>query len=147
MKRHALALLLLLALPGLALAQTTTYRYPNGDGSVSNSAVELCPNAAGTATTDCASLGSIPVSGRQTLTGLTSSTALTVPSGALVAVISVAGNSVPVHWTADGTVPTGSIGQSMQPGVPYVFRVTPLSALRFIREFSGTAQIDVDYFK
>lgn len=129
-----------------AIAQTT-YRYPNSDASYSPSSVGLCPNAAGTLTVDCATRNWAPVTGRQTITSLSAAAALTVPSGATIAIISVAVSSVPINWTAEpGSPPTTSAGQRMFPGQPVVFNIA-LSNLRFIQVYSGTAQIDVEYFK
>lgn len=75
-------------------------------------------------------------------------TALTVPSGATWAYITVEGQSV--RWRDDGTAPTSSVGWLLPVGAAMYYKVSgssgPLSALQFIQTIA-TATIDVSYYK
>jgi hypothetical protein len=78
--------------------------------------------------------------------GVTTSTSLTIPTGALFAMMTVSGNSI--RYTTDGTTtPTSTIGMPMQVNQSIMFSgATVLSNLRIIQQ-AATATIDVEYFK
>jgi hypothetical protein len=93
--------------------------------------------------------GSIPVvfgnrtpKGYQQIVGMVASTALTVPAGANVALITCEGQAV--RWRDDGTAPTAAIGMELQIG-PALFYDGTLSAIRFIQE-AATATLNVSYY-
>jgi len=79
---------------------------------------------------------------------LAASTALTVPSGATVAVIQNNGTQ-PVRWRDDGasTAPTASTGQRLPAGETLTLDTgnAGLTAARFIREADG-ATLDIQYY-
>lgn len=80
--------------------------------------------------------------GYQQLTGISSATSLTVPSGAKYALINFeAQNS---RWRDDGTAPTGTVGMLNQAG-DYFFYTGNLAALQFIQATSG-AIVNVSYY-
>ena len=87
-----------------------------------------------------------PVSPGQFGLGVVSSTALTIPSGALQAVISVEGNSV--RYTYDGTTtPTATVGHLLTAGQSIQFSGSSVLAnLKFI-QIAATATINVSYTK
>lgn len=78
--------------------------------------------------------------------GIVTSTALTVPTGALQAVVCAAGQSV--NYTYDGTTtPTASVGMPLAVGQCVQFSgATVLSNLRFIQT-AATATLNVSYTK
>ena len=87
-----------------------------------------------------------PVSPGQFGVTVASSTGLTIPSGALQAVISVEGNSV--RYTYDGTTtPTASVGHLLTAGQAIQFSgMTLLANLKFI-QVAATATLNVSYTK
>ncbi len=84
--------------------------------------------------------GAIPL-GYQQLTSITSSTALSVPAGAKIAVIGA--ETQGVRWRDDGTAPTGSIGMLLNSGDTLI-HPRP-SAIRLIQATSG-AICNVSYY-
>lgn len=80
--------------------------------------------------------------GYQQLSSLSSSTGLTVPSGATLAVI------VPeiyaVRWRDDGTAPTGSVGMPLGVGTTLSYD-GDLNRIRFIEQAAG-AKLSVSYY-
>lgn len=86
---------------------------------------------------------------QQIATGtLATSTALTVPNGATVAIVQNNGNQ-PVRWRPDGstTAPTASTGQRIAAGDRLTLDIgaAGLASSRFIQEASG-AVLDVTYY-
>lgn len=81
--------------------------------------------------------------GYQQLTSLTTTTALTVPSGATFAVISVEGQGV--RYRDDGVAPTATVGQPIAAQTSIQYSGT-LSALQFIQQ-AASATVDVLYYK
>lgn len=80
--------------------------------------------------------------GYQQITGLGTAKALTVPSGATLAVISVEGGSV--RYRDDGTDPTTTIGMPLpEAGITYT---GSLAAIKFIQA-AGTAVLNVLYYR
>lgn len=88
--------------------------------------------------------GNITPQGFQQITSLSASTALTVPTGAKVALIQAETQSV--RWRPDGstTAPTASVGMLLAAGetLPYT---GDLSKIRFI-ETTASAKLNVAYF-
>lgn len=87
-----------------------------------------------------------PLTPMQAGLAVTTSTALTIPIGALQAVVSVEGNSV--RYTYDGTTaPTASVGHLLTSGQFIQFSgATTLANLRFIQT-AATATLTVSYTK
>ncbi len=83
--------------------------------------------------------------GYQQLTGISTSTALTVPTRADKALISCdQAAGVNVRWRDDGTAPTASIGMELVAGASMMY-VGDLGALRVIQVSSG-AILNVSYY-
>lgn len=83
--------------------------------------------------------------GYQQITSLSASTALTIPTGASVAVITI--ETQAVRYRDDGVAPTGSVGWPIAVGQPVPFYgAAEIAALRFIEQ-TASAKIDVNYYK
>lgn len=80
--------------------------------------------------------------GYQQITSLSASTALTVPEGTALALISCAGTAV--RWRDDGTAPTSAVGYPLPIGGELVYAAA-FSALRFIEQ-SASATLDICYY-
>jgi hypothetical protein len=80
--------------------------------------------------------------GYQQITSLVAATALTVPAGAIVALISCAGQ--PVRWRDDGTNPTAAIGYPLAVGAELEY-TGQLNTIKFI-ETTATANLDICYY-
>jgi hypothetical protein len=80
--------------------------------------------------------------GYQQITSLSAATALTVPAGAMVALISCAAQ--PVRWRDDGTNPTAGVGYPLAVGAELEYTGL-LTAIKFI-ETAASATIDVAYY-
>lgn len=80
--------------------------------------------------------------GYQQITSLASAAALTVPTGATVALIQAESQSI--RWRDDGTNPTTSVGMLLAAGES-VFFTGSLSAFRAI-EVSASAKLNVSYY-
>lgn len=79
--------------------------------------------------------------GYQQIVNPTVATALTVPPGATMALISVSGATV--RWRDDGTAPTASVGMPVTAGQEFQYSGS-LAAIQFI----GTgATLDVSYYQ
>lgn len=89
--------------------------------------------------------GGLTAMGFEQITSLSSSAALTVPSGATIAVVQAEG--MDVRWRPDGatTAPTASVGMLLPAGAERVFD-GGLSAVRFIQTASG-AVVNVSYYQ
>ena len=81
--------------------------------------------------------------GYQQITSLSASTALTVPSYASVAIITVEGAGI--RYRDDGTAPTASVGVPIAAGQSFTY-MGPLSALKLIQQTSG-AVVNVSYYR
>lgn len=90
--------------------------------------------------------GRTPVAGAQYGLAVASSTALTVPATATIAMITVEGAAI--RYTSDGaTTPTASVGMGPFPiGSSLTFNLVSLAGIRIIQT-SASATIDVEYFK
>lgn len=83
--------------------------------------------------------------GFQQITSLSSSTALTIPTGATFATVTVEAQGI--RYRDDGTAPTGTVGMPLAAGQSQTFSgAAELAALRFILQTSG-AILDVSYYK
>ena len=80
--------------------------------------------------------------GYQQLTAAASSTALTVPDGAVRAIINV--EVQPARWRDDGVAPTAAIGILVPVAGKFEYR-GDLSAIRFFQTAPST-QINVSYY-
>ena len=80
--------------------------------------------------------------GYQQITSLSASTALTVPSGATLAV--VIPEAYAVRWRDDGTAPTGSVGMPLAIGTTLSYD-GDLSRIRFIEQ-AASAKLNVSYY-
>ena len=89
--------------------------------------------------------GGLTALGFEQITALSSSAALTVPSGATVAVVQA--DVADVRWRPDGATnaPTASVGMLLPAGAERVFD-GGLSSVRFIQVTSG-AVINVSYYQ
>lgn len=80
--------------------------------------------------------------GYQQITSLSAATALTVPSGATLAV--VIPESQAVRWRDDGTNPTGSVGMPLAIATTLSYD-GDLSRIRFIEQ-AASAKLNVSYY-
>lgn len=81
--------------------------------------------------------------GYQQITNLSVSTALTVPSGATMALIE--SDTTAVHWRDDGVAPTATVGMNLAAGELLEY-TGDLSAIRFIQSGVG-AILNVSYYR
>ena len=86
--------------------------------------------------------GGLSALGFQQITSLASSTALTVPGGATLAVIQAEGADV--RWRDDGTAPTATVGMLLPAGAELRY-TGALAALRLIQASAG-ATVNVSYY-
>jgi hypothetical protein len=80
--------------------------------------------------------------GYQQITSLSASTALTVPSGATLALI--VPETQNVRWRDDGTDPTSSVGMPLVAGASLSYD-GDLSRVRFI-EVTASAKLNISYY-
>lgn len=80
--------------------------------------------------------------GYQQITSLSSATALTVPDG--TAVVLVTCSTAPCRFRDDGVDPTASVGYPMAIGEERIYAGSP-TALKFITQTSGTV-LDILYY-
>ena len=80
--------------------------------------------------------------GYQQITSLSASTALTVPSGATLALI--VPETQNVRWRDDGTAPTSSIGMPIFVGASLSYD-GDLNRIRFIQQ-AASATLNVSYY-
>lgn len=86
--------------------------------------------------------GSLTPKGYQQLTSLASAAALTVPSGATVALIQAESQSI--RWRDDGTDPTASVGMPLAVGET-LFYTGSLSAIKVIEQ-TASAKLNISYY-
>lgn len=80
-------------------------------------------------------------------TALAAAHALTPPTGAQVAVLSVVGANSGVSWRDDGTDPTASVGQIILATAPQPYEYWgDLAAIKFILT-ANTPVLNVSYYK
>jgi len=85
---------------------------------------------------------SLTALGYQQITDLSSAAALTVPSGATVAVIQAEAQSI--RWRDDGTDPTTSVGMPVAAGET-IFFTGSLSGFSAI-EVAASAKLNISYY-
>lgn len=88
-------------------------------------------------------LGQRENAGFQQITSLSSATGLTVPSGAILALINCEAQAV--RWRDDGTNPTTTVGVNLAVGGTLEYR-GDLSAIKFI-EIAIGAKLNISYYK
>lgn len=96
----------------------------------------------------CTTSGELGPVGFQQLTVSTTSTALTVPTNAVFAVVIVATNAI--NARDDGTAPTATVGMPYGAGFPQAFTIcgsAALSGTKLIRRGGSDAEVDVSYYK
>lgn len=130
----AAAALLLMVVP--AYAQSTTAK-----NSLWN---DVPQNSTNCKVGPCAApyVGAPPL-GYQQLTSLGSATSLTVPAGAVEALIVC--ESQTVRWRDDGSAPTASVGMPLTANTPFPYTGN-LSALQIIQT-TASATCNVSYYK
>lgn len=88
--------------------------------------------------------------GQQTSVSLAAATALTVPTGATLAVITVEGTNngagVCARWRDDGTAPTASAGNPLGSLAILSYQVTNLP-IQLIQATGATCSMDVSYYR
>lgn len=80
--------------------------------------------------------------GYQQITSLSSSTGLTVPSGATLAVVIPEGQNV--RWRDDGVAPTSTVGMPLILGTTLSYD-GDLTKIRFIQQLSGST-LNISYY-
>lgn len=80
--------------------------------------------------------------GFEQITGLTAAKALTVPTGARIAVLHAEAQAI--RWRDDGSNPTAGIGMRLTVGQHFVFDGN-LATIKFIEE-TATAKLNVSYY-
>ena len=80
--------------------------------------------------------------GYQQITAVNASVGLTVPSGAVIALIRA--NTQAVRWRDDGTAPTAAIGVPLAAGETLQYE-GDLSAIKFIEQ-TASAALDISYY-
>lgn len=99
--------------------------------------------------------GSTAVAGTQTGVSLAAATALTVPTGANIAVITVEGTNnasgICARWRDDGTDPTASTGSPLAANAVMVYQVKSSAQaylpIKLITATGATCSMDVAYYK
>ena len=81
--------------------------------------------------------------GFQSITGLSSAQSLTVPTGAVYAVVSPSTQAV--RWRSDGTAPTATVGMPLAVNADYTFSGADLAAVKFIEQ-TASASLNVTYY-
>lgn len=81
--------------------------------------------------------------GYQQITSLSSATALTVPNGASMAIITP--ETQAVRWRDDGIDPTATVGYPLAVGTELIYTAAQLSKLKFIEQ-TASAKINICYY-
>lgn len=134
--KKILSALALLCLVGPVSAQTTASQGVPGNYNVGTG----CPGGGSPCWYPV--VGAPPV-GYQQITSLSAATGLTVPTGAVIAV--VVPETQAVRWRDDGTNPTASVGMPIAVGQAFVYTGN-LAAIAFIEQ-TASAKLDVSYYK
>lgn len=122
-----------------------------GDASAANQATQITreteirdrlPAALVSGALPVVARGGLTALGYQQITSLSSSAALTVPSGATIAVVQAEGADV--RWRDDGTAPTATVGMLLPAGAELRY-TGALAALRLIQASAG-ATVNVSYY-
>ncbi len=81
--------------------------------------------------------------GYQQITSLSAATALTVPSGTQLVLVTP--ETQAVRWRADGTAPTATVGYPLYVGSELRFTAQQAAAVKFIEQ-TASAKLNVYYF-
>jgi hypothetical protein len=81
--------------------------------------------------------------GYQQITSLSAATALTVPNGACLALVSP--ETQAVRWRDDGVSPTATVGYPLAVGAELRYDGDAMGALKFIEQ-TASAKINVVYY-
>lgn len=81
--------------------------------------------------------------GYQQITSLSSAAGLTVPDGAIYAIIQCETQNV--RWRDDGTAPTASVGMKLTTAPDLLIYDGALKSIKFIEE-AASAKINVSYY-
>jgi hypothetical protein len=81
--------------------------------------------------------------GYQQITSLSAATALTVPAGAALAIITP--ETQAVRWRDDGTAPTATVGYPLPVGAELRYDGDGLGVVKFIEQ-TASAKINVAYY-
>jgi hypothetical protein len=129
----------LLATTALAQTPPSAPIYRDGAGQLQQSQGVFVLNVDGSAAQ------AVAPKGFQSITSLSSSTALTVPTGATTAVITA--ETQGVRWRDDGTAPTATVGFPLAAGQSMTVRGSAsIAAIRFIEQ-SASASLNVSYYQ
>ena len=82
--------------------------------------------------------------GYQQITSLGTATALTIPAGTRLILITPTTQAV--RWRDDGTNPTATVGYPLAVGAELLYTCAQMSALRFIEQTAG-AVLNICYYK
>lgn len=81
--------------------------------------------------------------GYQQIVGLAAATALTIPAGTSLAIITP--ETQAVRWRDDGTDPTASVGYPLAASAELQYSAAQLSRLKFIEQ-TATATLNICYY-
>jgi len=81
--------------------------------------------------------------GYQQITSLSAATALTVPTGCLMALITPEAQSV--RWRDDGTNPTSTVGYPLPADFEFAYTASQLSKIKFIEQ-APSAKLNILYY-
>lgn len=81
--------------------------------------------------------------GYQQITSLSAATALTVPTGTILAIITPEAQAV--RWRDDGTNPTATVGYPLAVGAELRYTAAQLAALKFIEQ-TASAKLNITYY-
>lgn len=81
--------------------------------------------------------------GYQQITSLSAATALTVPAGTILAIITP--ETQAVRWRDDGTNPTATVGYPLAVGSELRYTAGQLAALKFIEQ-TASAKLNITYY-
>ena len=93
-------------------------------------------------TTDKITGGGLAPLGYQQITSLSAAAGLTIPTGAVIAILNAEDQDV--RWRDDGTDPTATVGMVLPRGSYYTYGGT-LSALKLIEE-TASAKLNISYY-
>lgn len=114
-------------------AHVPVVQTPSGDFVPQQAAISGSPTTAPAALT---------AKGYQQITSLSAAAALTVPSGAIVALIQAETQSI--RWRDDGTDPTTTVGMVLSAGESMFFTGS-LAAFKAI-EITASAKLNISYY-
>ena len=118
---------------GTLPAHVSVVQTPSGD---------FVPQQAATTGSPTTAPAALTAKGYQQITSLSSAAALTVPTGATVALIQAESQSI--RWRDDGTNPTTTVGMVLAAGES-VFFTGSLSAFKAI-EITASAKLSISYY-